>query len=858
MARLPTVLDLGNSETLQGSRPIADANAMPIAVGAEKIGAGAEKLGAGVMAAGAGLDEYNVARQRYEFATASSDFLAKTIALHSTLANDQDYSTLQDRYSDQINDLQKSSADTIGNPNMRSRFMEATKPEIARGTAQIKAQAQNLEGNAAVAHVGAMGDTFIDQATANPDDHSIPGKVNDAFGQQVDGLQGRGFVTAEQALGMKRDFVKRFAITDGLTRSQTDPIGVLNDLRTAPNSPQEIDNRIATVEGTNKNPGSSATGTGQFIDKTWLDLMRQNHPEYADKSDADVLAMRADRGLGMEMLGKLREQNTAILQRNGVDPSAGNIYLAHFLGPTGAVAVAQAAPGAPIFDTLAKSVGPEQAAKMIAANPTVLRGQTSGSVAQWAADRMGGVGPGGPFALLRPDERAMLEQHAQNALHEQTANDLASFHNSVQDDVAQAWQTGFVAQPKNQADFVQRYGVDKGPIEYRSYQGDLQVGQDKQKVATMTEQQQRTLFDSYAPQDNEPGYADKLKRQDLLGKAIDAINKERATDPASFAINRLPGVGDLYQAVQNAPDPASRQQAAKVFATRMTMEQQRLGISDDNQRLVPQGYIDGLTSRLGAPAPKDGVTDIAGILKNEADTWGDAWPQITKQLTKSASDPAVVMASGVTREAGQILNEVANSNVAAILKDENTEKSGNVKRDVLEAFKPFMASMDGDQGAQTAFDRFRGQGEKLAAWYVEHGMTSRDAAAKAFDGVLGFKYDFSSGYRIPKDISATPQQISAGQQEATRKLPEMDLMPAQSRQGNAVGPDYLARETARSYQRDGKWVSVSGDKGLALIYDRTPVLKRDGTPLMLTWDQLQKLGQGAPARASAPFEGVQP
>lgn len=130
-----------------------------------------------------------------------------------------------------------------------------------------------------------------------------------------------------------------------------------------------------------KNPRSSASGPSQFIDSTWLSTVRTARPDLANKSDAELLALKTDPQLSREMTEAYANQNQAILTKAGVPVTDGNTYLAHFAGPGGAVKVLQADPTAPVGDILGPAV--------VKANP-FLANMTAGDLQAWASKKVGG------------------------------------------------------------------------------------------------------------------------------------------------------------------------------------------------------------------------------------------------------------------------------------------------------------------------------------------------------------------------------------------------------------------------------------------------------------------------------------
>jgi len=128
-----------------------------------------------------------------------------------------------------------------------------------------------------------------------------------------------------------------------------------------------------------KNPNSSASGAGQFIDSTWLSMLAKHRPDLAG-SPQELLALKSDPQLSRAMTEAYAADNGQILSKAGVPVTPGTTYLAHFAGPQGAVSVLQADPNAPVSDVLG--------AAAVKANP-FLKGMTVSGLQAWADKKMG-------------------------------------------------------------------------------------------------------------------------------------------------------------------------------------------------------------------------------------------------------------------------------------------------------------------------------------------------------------------------------------------------------------------------------------------------------------------------------------
>ncbi|MGB6753249.1 MAG: hypothetical protein WBE71_11955 [Xanthobacteraceae bacterium] len=152
--------------------------------------------------------------------------------------------------------------------------------------------------------------------------------------------------------------------------------------------------RIIEVESTDdpnaKNSHSSATGLGQFLNDTWLELIREYRPDLTNgRSKSETLALRKEAKLAREITARFVEHNAAVLRQRGLPVTAGAIYLAHFAGAAGAVAVLSASDNADAALVMASAdaTGRTNPAQLIKANP-FLEHFTVADLKIWADRKM--------------------------------------------------------------------------------------------------------------------------------------------------------------------------------------------------------------------------------------------------------------------------------------------------------------------------------------------------------------------------------------------------------------------------------------------------------------------------------------
>lgn len=218
-----------------------------------------------------------------------------------------------------------------------------------------------LTGDDGVPRVGTVEASEKDD---NGERASIKLDNGDAYNEYLDDLRDAGFNL------QRYEDMTAAPIEPPAPDSQIQSVEKSDNIRPADAAPARdvLKSKIGRVEsGGNdraKNPLSSASGRYQFIQSTWESL----GGDWSNRFDANEQE---------RLMNKLIDQNEGALNRAGIETTAGNLYLAHFLGSGGAIETLRNPDGSP-------------SAAVQKANP-FLEGWTNAQVAAWAARKMGGA-----------------------------------------------------------------------------------------------------------------------------------------------------------------------------------------------------------------------------------------------------------------------------------------------------------------------------------------------------------------------------------------------------------------------------------------------------------------------------------
>jgi hypothetical protein len=672
--------------------------------------------------------------------------------------------------------------------------------------------------------------------------------------KRIDDLENAGYVDEVTARRMRLEWAEGY----GTTFFRSIPAKeALSTLRGAPRNIEEYLDRTGGVEsGDNPNARaktSSALGVFQFTKGTWADQIARHKPEIAKGrsaveliNDPAVQALRSDPTLSRDLARTLTNENGAALRDAGLPASPANLYLAHFLGAGDAVKVLKAASGTPVEGLVNGD--------SVRANSSILRGKTVDSIVAWAAQKMGGSGRGAELAAALPEAtKIKLRQEFAAKAESDTVTEKAVVARSYEDAITSAKETGTAPLRPDQGQLVEAYGPEEGERRSAEIDREIEAHQDRKQLSAMSPVEQATFVEAHKTDPNKENFAAEQVRYVKLVQAQDTLRKEKDADPAAYVLKYSPATQDAFKKFTNTPNEGPQQKAAaRHYAVVAEQEQRRLGVPPDKVAIVPQPYIDAMQAELNTP-DKDGSHKLfAKKMQALKETWGPAWGLINKQLSKTAGSLTVVLGNGVLAPAADRLVELANQSTADVLKPIPDNKKSDIQREVQEAFLPFTKTVLVTSGGQKLMQDYIDQGTKYTASMVSRGEDPTTAARKAFNDLVGHRYDFRSTYRVPKNEGVTPQAVDAGADAALRGIDKFDLkVPVDKLYKTGTTEAYRRKSYDSSLRSNAVWVNdPEGEGGLILLYHNDAVEKKDGTVLRLSWKELQTLsatGREGPA-----------
>lgn len=373
-----------------------------------------------------------------------------------------------------------------------------------------------------------------------------------------------------------------------------------------------------------------------------------------------------------------------------------------------------------------------------------------------------------------------------------------------------AAQMGLPVSIPSQAVLKSVYGENEGAQKYRIATMASKVSGDVAGLQQMPSDQIIKRIESYKPTQTE-GAADQIQMMQMVAHASGQILKARAEDPAGYLSQFAPATKEAWADFQSTGDDASR---ARYL---MTLEADRERLQLPRGDILPNAYADALADQMSNPASAE---KLASMMQSEAQRWGDAWPDVHRQIAKGIPDMAAVIGSGIDRSAAVTLASTAklkDTELQAMLPP--SVKWGDVQADVATTFADVRRSFPAE-GART-WEAIRDSAVRLSVSYMQAGDSKSNAIGRAYKELIDKQYAVGEVKSVPFLV---PRQFDAGQVEDAAERFIADFTPSQDMIAVPPGEDparFVPRAT-EAIRENAYWVSRGDGLGLRLYLGARP------------------------------------
>lgn len=620
--------------------------------------------------------------------------------------------------------------------------------------------------------------------------------------------------------------------------------------------------------------GSSASGPGQITDGAWA--------QYAPRLGLTA-AQRNDRAAHERVFDAYMADAT---QQIGRPLSDGEQYAAWFLGIAGARAFINAPRDANAREVYTQAAGADTAAQAFRQNGSLLRdNMTTGQVLDAVAARVG------PQAVQRSRGEAMqrvLDRTEGNPELRAVAMSQLTTLYSQQDQIqaqervalgqrmettVQALEIGAVVPipeaevrvlfPRAQADAMldraytaQISGQMYTAIRYAPPQEIAAIQEDVTTGSGPFSQALRERRGIRMGEDGKPiaedAAEDRAVRESLRAQFAERVrvrNENLRADPAQF-VAQEPGVQAAATALAAAPGDAT---ALQNYVTSTLAAQERMGLPEEERRVLSRGVSQDIAGRLMRGDPADSAVTVGTQLQGLANQYGTHWPRVFGDLVRDGRlpDDYRVLAA-IDGPVGQ--NDYQRMMTAArqlggmdkMRNSVNPAERTQITRDVDRYVEPFIRTAVAGQstgGFQLA-SMVREAVTNMAHYYVMQGQSASTALQTAADRIINDKYEILGTMRVPRALpDGTPLglgPVSRAQAVVMRGLTP-DTLPDPG--GNPQLTPERRREIYAQSAQNGFWVPNQRDDGLVLMATRAngavlPVRRQDGEMVELRYNAL--------------------
>lgn len=422
--------------------------------------------------------------------------------------------------------------------------------------------------------------------------------------------------------------------------------------------------------------------------------------------------------------------------------------------------------------------------------------------------------------LLAPDRRANRLRQAENALRAERdraeadrRSQLIEVRQSLTDqlrDITVGAQMGLPVNVPAKAVLQAAFGEREGAQRYDLASKAAGLSGDIAALQQLPTDEILARVESYKPTRTE-GAADQAQLLGMVSNSAREIIKQRQDDPAGYLTQFAPRSQAAWQAFQQDSSPEARD----AYLSAVDADRERLQLPKGD--VLPNSYAKSLTEEIANPQSAE---KLASLMEEEAQRWGDRWPDVHAQIAKGIPDMAAVIGSGIDRTAAVTLASTAklkDTELQAMLPP--SVKWGDVQADVASKFEDVRRSFPAE-GART-WEAIRDSAVRLSVSYMQAGDSKGNAINRAYKELIDRQYAIGEVRNVSFLV---PRQFDAGQVEESAERFIADFTPSPDMIAVPPGEDparFVPRAT-QAMRDNAYWVSRGDGQGLRLYLGARP------------------------------------
>jgi hypothetical protein len=356
----------------------------------------------------------------------------------------------------------------------------------------------------------------------------------------------------------------------------------------------------------------------------------------------------------------------------------------------------------------------------------------------------------------------------------------------------------------------------------------------RQHVALSTPEQDRARLEELNTRTTGMNAAQFARETNAMQQALRRKYTELANDPLAYVAKNDPTTAELLRS--DDPDAFRR------GLVRANLLQEQLGVPVYQRAYLGQTQAANLAQEINTAEPEQAANRIEQLRTR----YGGYFPHVVAELEQGKLSPTFVTIARMDRPEDAVPRvNLAIANQIGVTELEKTlgERAKAISDRVLKSIEEYSPALS-TQGtyANRLLTADMQSVKALAYLYARQGATDGDASKRAFDEVLGNRYDFRRTWLAPRGLAPNAESMAG---EVLSQLTAADMTPEKG--GNpALSDEYRRNAALQEAKRQGLWVNMPGGDGIMLVTPRGPVLRANGQPIQVLFKDAANWKPNAP------------